>query len=138
MINIYTDGGARGNPGSSAVGVYATDEENRKIFAFGKTIGFGTNNRAEYQAVIEALSFLVENKKMLINQKEINFYMDSNLVYSQLSGLYRIKDSKLREMLFQIRGLEEKLNLPIKYSYIPREKNKEADRLVNQALDGKI
>lgn len=134
MIKLFTDGGARGNPGLAAIGVYITDEKNQGIDSISKKIGFTTNNIAEYKAVLAGLSWLIEHQEEIKNQ-EIYFYLDSKLIYSQISGLYKIKNGNLRTLLFEIREKEAILNLPIKYFYIPREKNYEADRLVNLALD---
>lgn len=137
MVKIFTDGGARGNPGPAAIGVYIVDEKDNKIFGFGKKIGFATNNVAEYTAVIEALSWALENKNVISN-KTLKFYLDSNLVVSQLRGLFKIKNAKLRELLFKIREQEAALNLQIEYFHIPREENKIADTFVNDALDNKL
>ena len=62
-LNVFTDGGARGNPGPSAIGVYITDGNKKEIAGFGKKIGIATNNVAEYKAVLEALSWIIENKE---------------------------------------------------------------------------
>ncbi len=134
-LNIFTDGGARGNPGPSAIGVFIKDQSGRKIAGFGKKIGFCTNNIAEYKAVIAALFWITENKEKLSNDTEINFFLDSNLVCSQIIGLFKIKNSQLRDLLFQVRRMESEIDIPINYSYIPRERNKEADKYVNLALD---
>ncbi|MEK7559040.1 MAG: ribonuclease HI family protein [Patescibacteria group bacterium] len=134
-LNIFTDGGARGNPGPSAIGVYIEDEEGKEIARIGKTIGIATNNTAEYKAVIEALSWTVENKEKLSKETIINFHLDSLLVCSQIKGLYKIKNADLRTYLFRIRELEAEIESPLFYTHIPREKNKKADDLVNKALD---
>lgn len=134
FINVYTDGGARGNPGDAAVGVYISDSNSKKIAGFGKKIEVATNNVAEYKAVLEALSWVAENKKTLKIAK-INFFLDSLLVYSQIVGLYKVKDSKLRTLVFAVRQKEAKINMPIFYKHIPREQNKKADYFVNAALD---
>ncbi len=134
-LNLFTDGGARGNPGPGAIGVYIRDENNRQIAGFGKKIGISTNNTAEYKAVVEGLSWILENKEKLSREVKINFFLDSNLVCSQITGLFKIKNSQLRDLLFQVRQIESDIDIPINYSYIPREKNKEADKYVNLALD---
>ena len=136
LLNVFTDGGARGNPGESAVGVYIVDEKGNQVAALGKKIGIATNNVAEYMGVLEALSFIIENKKSLEEIERINFFLDSNLVCSQIRGFFKVKDAKLRDLLFKVNQKKQKINLPIYYSHIPREKNKKADFLVNQALDG--
>lgn len=138
MINIYTDGGARGNPGPSAIGVYVEDENKKEIISFGKKIGVATNNVAEYTAVINAFDYLLENNELLMKLEIINFFLDSNLVVSQLRGLFKIKNANLRELLFKIKEKESQISAKIYYHHIPREQNKKADKLVNLALDNKL
>lgn len=137
FINIYTDGGARGNPGPGAIGVYITNQDNKEIAAFGKKIGIATNNVAEYKAVIEALSWVIANKKNL-NITKVFFFLDSLLVYSQIAGLYKVKDYKLINLLLAVREKETEVNVPIFYKHIPREQNKKADMFVNKALDNMV
>ncbi len=131
-LNIYTDGGARGNPGPAAIGVVIKDSQNKILHQFGNTIGQATNNIAEYQAVIAALKYLVIQK---INPQSINFFLDSKLVVNQLNGLWKVKDSNLRQKVIKVRELEGQLNTNIHYLAIPREKNYQPDALLNQALD---
>lgn len=135
---VYADGGARGNPGPSAIGVYITDENKNKVVGIGKKIGHATNNVAEYKAVIEGLSWIVENKDSLGEVKKINFFVDSLLVYSQIVGLFKVKNTDMRELIFSVREKEAQIKQPIVYKHIPREKNCEADLLVNKALDNLI
>lgn len=137
-INVYTDGGSRGNPGPAAYGFYITDYTGKKIHGFGKTIGIDTNNVAEYTAVIEALRWLVDHKKELEKKVKINFFMDSRLVVMQARGLFRVKNPKLTLLLGALRKKEAELACEISYTHIPREQNKMADMFVNLALDGKI
>ena len=137
-LNIYTDGGARGNPGPSAFGVYIADSSNKKIAGFGKTIGMATNNVAEYKAVIEALTWIIENKKDLAKTAKIYFFLDSKLVCSQIIGIFKVKNADLRNLLFDVRNCEAQINFPIYYKYIPREQNTKADGFVNMALDGQV
>jgi ribonuclease HI len=134
-LNIFTDGGARGNPGPSAIGVYIEDEKNEKIAGFGKTIGTTTNNVAEYKAVIEALDWIIENRKDFSDNTKIYFSLDSKLVCSQIIGIFKVKNSDLRNLLFEVRNREAQINLPIYYKNIPREQNSKADAFVNEALD---
>jgi len=142
---IHTDGGARGNPGPSAVGVViemcVCDENNqchetvrKEIVGFGKRIADGTNNVAEYTAVIEALTFLAgtgDREKGRV----IEFYLDSTLVVNQLNGVYKVKESHLRDLLLRVRSLETEVGGDITYMAVPREQNRRADFFVNQALD---
>ncbi len=134
-ILIFTDGGARGNPGPAAIGVYITDDKGNKLVAIGKRIGEATNNTAEYKAVIEALSWLTENKENLEKNSKISFFLDSQLVYSQIKGLFKVKAESIREYIFTIREKEKNLGLSLQWNHIPREQNKMADNLVNLALD---
>jgi ribonuclease HI len=138
---IHTDGGARGNPGPAAVGVsierctcssVPCTQTNRQIEKeFGKTIGETTNNVAEYTAVIEALKYM----KTKAPVDRIQFLLDSNLVVSQLMGVFKIKDARLRMLMMEVRSLEQEVRGEVTYAYVPREQNTRADMLVNQALD---
>lgn len=131
-ITIYTDGGARGNPGPAAYGFVVYDEKSEVLFKEGKAIGETTNNIAEYSGVLASLKWLKEQgKKDLI----VAFFMDSELVARQMSGIYKVKNENLRSLFHSIKKLEEELNLNTSYSSIPREENTVADSLVNQALD---
>lgn len=137
-LNIYTDGGSRGNPGPAALGVYIENDHGVTLDQIGKSLGITTNNVAEYSAIIEGLTWALKHKVQMPNLEQINFYMDSNLAASQLNGLYRIKSPVLRELLFLAKEKEAELGVPIVYTFIPREQNKKADRMVNMALDNKL
>lgn len=132
MIEVYCDGGSRNNPGHAAFG-FVVKINGQTVKKDGGYIGIATNNVAEYTAVTEALNWLESNYK----GEEINFNLDSNLVVSQLSGIFKIKNADLRDFVVKIRGLENSFK-KISYKYIPREKNKEADLMVNLALDKKL
>lgn len=131
ILKVYTDGGSRGNPGPSAVGGVAFLED-RRIFEFKKSIGTATNNDAEYQALIKALEIL-NSKLQILNKSKIiiKFHSDSRLMVNQVNGLFKVKNGRIREYILKIRSLEQEINLPISYHYVPREQNVEADRLVN-------
>ena len=132
---VYVDGGARGNPGPSAVGVYVTDEKERSILRYGKRIGVATNNVAEYQAVVTALDLLLRRPALLKQYESVSMFVDSQLVYSQIVGLYRVRNARLRDLLFAVWQKQKSLCVPVVYSHIPRKNNSVADRLVNAALD---
>src|SRR3990167_4778848 len=126
MINslkVFTDGGARGNPGPSAIGVYITDEKDAKIAGFGRAIGIATNNVAEYVAAIEALDCIIENKKNFNKDLKIHFFLDSKLVCSQIIGIFKVKNGNLRNLLFDVRTREAQINFPIYYKHIPDRKS---------------
>lgn len=133
---IHTDGGARGNPGPAAVGVVIEEKGEggtlKSISRFGKRIGETTNNVAEYTAVIEALEHVATLSEEVTS---IQFFLDSLLVVNQLNGLFKVKQSHLRELLTRVRMLEQGSGCNITYTAVPREQNASADFLVNQALD---
>lgn len=134
-IFVFADGGARGNPGPAAIGVVVKDEEGKVLTQFGKSIGETTNNVAEYKAVIEALNWIVSSIKYQV--LSINFFLDSKLIVNQLNGYYKIKNGNLRNLIIEVRKLEQGVGGNIFYRLIPRGKNRPADFLVNQALDTK-
>ncbi len=130
---IFSDGGSRGNPGEAAVGVVFL--ENKEVIKeIKEKIGVTTNNVAEYTAVIYGLKWLLDNSSF--NKKnKINWFLDSKLVVEQLNGRWKVKDLQLKKLRDQALYLLKKLNQPIEFTHVPREKNQHADRLVNQALD---
>lgn len=125
---IFTDGGARGNPGPAGIGVVIKDGV-KILKEYGEYIGETTNNQAEYRALISAL----ESAKKL-GGTEIQLFMDSELIVKQLKGEYRVRDAKLAPLYLKVYNLRAGFK-KFFVSHIPREKNKEADNLVNRALD---
>ena len=134
---VFSDGGSRGNPGQAAIGVVIKTENKDIVGQISRTIGISTNNEAEYRALLAALEYLSQNIEQLhlASTTEIKFYLDSNLIVNQVNGLYKVKNSRLREFLYKVREIEQAVPGKIIYQLIPREKNREADLLVNQALD---
>jgi ribonuclease HI len=132
-LKIYTDGGARGNPGPAAC-AFVVEKNNKTLFKKSKFLGVTTNNVAEYSAVIEALEWM-EAKKLF--SKKTAFFLDSQLVVRQLKGIYKIKKEHLKNCYLKIKKLEEKFS-SIEYFYVPREQNFFADELLNQELDKNI
>ena len=135
-IIIYTDGGSRGNPGPTAIGMVFCNERGEIFKKYSQYLGDSlTNNEAEYQAVIFALNkFKSLFGKKLAQNSEIKIRSDSELLINQLNGKYKILEPKIQSFFLTIWNL--KLDFKkIKFRYISREKNKEADRLVNEALD---
>lgn len=136
-IILYCDGGARGNPGPAGVGVVVKISpvtSNWLPVTISKFIGEATNNQAEYQAVIEGLAWIKDN---IIDKTdlEIECFLDSELVVEQLNQRYKIKNEGLKPLFWEIRELVMALGGKISFKYIPREQNKEADKLVNKAVD---
>ncbi len=136
-IYVNTDGGSRGNPGPAAVGVYITDFTGKVVREAKQTIGNATNNFAEYYAVVLALETLkqIYGKKTKTMQFEIR--LDSELVKKQLSGEYQIKEPGLVPLFIVIHNQRVASFPQVVFTHVPRAQNKEADRLVNEALDGK-
>lgn len=130
-LKIHTDGGSRGNPGPSAVGVVIEDPTSL-LTSFGLFIGVGTNNQAEYKAVLAALGWIHKYAK---EATTLDFYLDSQLVVSQLTGKYRLKHPEMLRLKTQIDNELSKLQAQIYFHYVPRSQNSMADSLVNQALD---
>lgn len=126
--SLYTDGGARGNPGPAASGFVIYDDE--KIIARkGKYLGVATNNQAEYNAILAGLE-----KAHQLKLNELDCFLDSELVVKQLKLEYKVKNRDLAPLFLKVWNLSNKFKR-IKFHHIPREKNKEADALVNEILD---
>ena len=132
MIEVFCDGGARGNPGPAAWG-FVIKVDGRTIKEDCGYIGIATNNFAEYTALVEALSYLGKNFK----SRPARVYLDSKLAVSQLNGEYKIKNLTIAKLVRVVREIEKSLG-NIVYNHIPRDHNKEADRLVNVALNKNI
>lgn len=135
-IIIYTDGGARGNPGPAAVGVAICDEKGKMVKEYSEFLGERqTNNEAEYQAVI----FALKKVKALYGKDkaksvDIEIRADSELLVKQLNGQYKISEPRIQSLFIEVWNLQVELG-KLKFVNIPREQNKEADRLVNEVLD---
>ncbi len=136
-IICYTDGGARGNPGPAAIGVYAVDEAGNELFSHKATIGNSTNNFAEYQAVLEALSLVKQKYGNAIATCLVEVRLDSELVKKQLNAEYQIKEPGLVPLFIAIHNLRVASFPNLTLTQVSREQNEAADRLVNEALDGK-
>jgi len=135
-VIIYTDGGSRGNPGPSAIGILFCNEKGEAFKKYSEILGEATSNEAEYQAVIFALKkFKALFGKKLASSTEIELKADSELLIRQLNGEYKILEPKIGNLFLEIWNLRIDFK-KIKFALISREKNKEADRLVNEALDG--
>lgn len=130
-ITIYCDGGSRGNPGPSAIGIYIPQLSKE----YSKYLGKKTNNEAEYSAVIFALKKI---KQLIGKEKtkviEIEIKADSELLVKQLNGEYKIKEKNLIPFFIEIWNLKIDFS-KIKFTHIPREENKQADILVNKELN---
>lgn len=128
-MQLYTDGGSRGNPGEAAIGYILYNEQGEVLCRFGSPIGIRTNNYAEYTAMIEGL------RRALTFGKSIHLSMDSELIVKQIKKEYKVKNMDLKPLY------DEAVLLISKFEYfeirhVRRENNREADKLVNLALDG--
>ena len=126
---LYTDGGARGNPGPAAYAYVLEAENGTVLAAHGEAIGVATNNVAEYRALVEGL-----HKAVDAGVDELEVVSDSELVIKQMRGEYRVKNRALQELSLEAARLARRLR-SISYTAVRREQNELADRLVNDALD---
>ncbi len=126
---IYTDGGARGNPGPAGIGAVIYDEEKNIIAEISEYIGITTNNQAEYKALIAALK-----KAKELKAEELDCYLDSELVVKQLKREYKVKNQDLAPLFLEIHNLSLSFK-NINYTHVRRELNKDADKLANIAMD---
>ncbi len=136
-IIIYTDGGSRGNPGPAAIGVILTNINGGVLKEYAQKIGRATNNEAEYEAVI----FALQKAKLLFGKKkskniEVEVRVDSELVAKQLNAEYKVLDRKIEQLFLKVWNLKIDFK-EVMFKHIPRSENKEADKLVNRALDYK-
>jgi ribonuclease HI len=132
----YIDGGARGNPGPAGIGVVVSDGEGKLLFEEGQSIGHGTNNEAEYRALIRLLEVAAEDP--LIREsgaQALRVHTDSMLVYQQVIGKWKIKEPRLQELWNEVQRRKKAVPFALRIRHVPREQNKHADRLYNEALD---
>ena len=132
MLILNTDGGSRGNPGEAAVAFVIKNQAGEVVKRGGKTIGVATNNIAEYEALILGL-----NELFKMGEKNIECRLDSELVVRQLNRQYKVKDAKMIDLFAKVTALLGKFE-NVKFVHVPREKNEEADRIVNEVLDKKV
>ncbi len=135
-VIIYTDGASRGNPGPGGAGIVFCNEKEEVVKRYHQYLGDRvTNNEAEYQAVIIALKkFIALFGKKLAANSQIELRCDSELLVKQLKGEYKIINSRMQELFIQIWNLKIDFG-KITFKAVPREKNKEADRLAEEAID---
>jgi len=126
---LFTDGGARGNPGPAASAYVVETEDGTVLAAHGEAIGNTTNNVAEYHGLLAALDWCVEQ-----GAKIVAIRSDSLLLVQQMRGVYKVKNDGLKPLHGRARLLAHKIGR-VTFEHVPREKNKDADRLANQAMD---
>lgn len=132
-VRIYTDGGARGNPGPAASGAVIKElkdgKEGKTIAEASRYLGKTTNNQAEYTAIIIGLE-----KAKSLGATEVQLYMDSELAVKQLKGEYRVKNPDLAKRFLEVHNLLMQFKR-VTFTHVPREKNTEADAVVNKTID---
>ena len=128
-VNLVTDGGSRGNPGPSSIGIYITDKSGNELYSFAKCIGNGTNNRAEYRALIKGLKLCRK-----LPRHQVSCLSDSKLVINQLNGIYQVKNPKMKKYYLKVKALEADFDL-VTYTHLSRTDPLiiKADMLVNYA-----
>ncbi len=129
-VRVFTDGGARGNPGIAGYGIYVENDKGEQLHKESRFLGIKTNNEAEYLGLIAALEWVKENN---IEEAEIN--SDSQLIVRQMKGLYKVKAEHLKKLWEKSQELCR--GKQILFKEIPRENNKKADMLANLAMDRK-
>ena len=125
---VFCDGASRSNPGDASIGVSIL-LDGKEVHAISKKIGIATNNEAEYQALIDGLNFCIDN-----SIREIDVFLDSNLVVEQVNKNYKVKAENLKVLNSKVDELIQEFNF-IKINHVYREENKRADQLANMALD---
>ena len=130
IITVEIDGAARGNPGPAAYGVVFRRQDGRVIERLARAIGEATNNVAEYRGLLAALEFAAKKKFCCLR-----VYSDSELMVRQIQGTYKVKSAALKPYYERAKALIQKLER-FEIRHVPRERNREADRLANRALDG--
>lgn len=129
MITAYFDGGARGNPGPAGYGVYIVDDQGQMVAELIGSLGVATNNVAEYSGLIAALEWAIEHDVSALSLKG-----DSLLIIEQMRGNYKVKNEGLKPLHMKARLLVMQIG-NVTFEHVPREKNKDADRLSNLAMD---
>ena len=130
MITAYFDGGARSNPGPAGYGVYIVDDAGMMVAELSGSLGITTNNVAEYNGLLAALQWAIDHNLTTITVKG-----DSLLIIEQMRGNYKVKNEGLKPLHMKARMLVMQIG-NVKFEHVPREQNKEADRLSNVGMDG--
>lgn len=136
-ITIFTDGGARGNPGPAAAGAVIFDEAGHVVKEVSDYLGETTNNVAEYEALLRVLHATKQIFGIELLHMEVEIKMDSELIVRQMHGIYKVKEPSLKERYIQVKELLK--DIPnATFTHVRREQNKHADRLVNEAIDNAL
>jgi len=134
VLNLFSDGGARGNPGPAGAAAIVTDEHGKTLDQFCAFLGKATNNEAEYAGLLLGIERAMRVCGKDCPQYTLNVFMDSELLVKQMRGEYKIKDPELQSFAIKVQGLRKDF-AKVTFSHIPRAKNSETDALVNEAID---
>ena len=133
---LYADGGARGNPGPAGSGAVVFDGAGKRVVEVSDYLGVATNNIAEYEAVLRGLSALSEAfPEGHFSHHEVLVRMDSKLVIEQMKGAYKVKHPNLIPRHISVRNLIARKFGKVAFEHVPRERNRDADALANEAMD---
>lgn len=130
-MHIHIDGASRGNPGEAGFGVHVTRPDGTPVADLYGYLGRATNNVAEYQALLHALRYALSR-----GARRVRVFSDSELVVRQVGGAYRVKHPGLAPLFHEAQALRRRFEEAL-VSHVPRERNREADRLANRAIDEK-
>jgi ribonuclease HI len=131
-VQLFTDGGARGNPGHAGIGFVIRDDAGHEIAAHGEYLGIATNNQAEYRAMLDALLRAQE-----LGATDVEAFADSELLVKQLNREYKIRNQTLAGYVVKIWNVAQAFDR-VTFTHVRREKNTRADELVNRALDERL
>lgn len=134
-LNIYTDGGSRGNPGPAACAYVIQNDDGQILYKDSKFLGEVTNNVAEYQGLKAAVSYLTSHQDLYKTYSVYSFHLDSELVVRQMLGQYKVKDQTLLGFHLEVKKLLQELTTPFEFVHVPRSSNQNADKLLNLELD---
>jgi ribonuclease HI len=129
LLNVFTDGASRGNPGHAGIGGIIEDEKGAILDEWNDYLGICTNNVAEYRALLSSLPRLLS-----LNPSGVRFHLDSELVVRQLNGQYKVKDAKMKELYDEVRRQIGRFP-GVSFRHVTRDKNSRADQLANEAID---
>lgn len=132
IFQLFTDGAARGNPGPASIGCVLKNSEGEVLAEISEYLGETTNNQAEYRALLAGLQKALEHKV-----KNLEVFLDSELVVKQIHGEYRVKHPELIPLYEEVKSVLRKFP-KVQVAHVRREKNKEADKLANLALDSRL
>lgn len=133
-FTLFADGGSRGNPGPAGSGAIIRDEAGHTVATVSEFLGVATNNVAEYTAVLRGLEALADLLGEKSREAEVAIYMDSMLVVKQMSGEWKLKNAGLRPLAARVHEVAHRFK-SVSFAHVYRDKNADADRLANEAMD---